>query len=364
MIEADEGEGESGDVAARAPPPQQQQPHNPSNAPVITPNSAPRSVYSQRSQIQSSATSNGNANNSYAAPNNNGYNNAINTHNNTTNNSSYINTFTVNYTSNNNGAPKGNNLRQSTLDAFPKQHRSNASISQATLLTGKGGTVGHSSSINPYQRNSTGRVGEGGGMAQVNNTQSMNGRQNSLQPTNSSGGMNQMNQSTSQSNNNHIAQQQQQPRQQPVARSNAPNPYASLRPPSILANPSSNMEIDLTESPINTSNNNPQSSSQESSSRAACPSIQSQSSTSSNNTSLSFTEMKALLQSLRSNRALYEQNYGKTFIVPCKIKKDGTDRIFNIVKVDKKKKKGDKVSLLVTGFYLSLTASNTEQCSR
>lgn len=363
MIEADEGEGESGDVAARAPPPQQQQPHNPSNAPVITPNSAPRNVYSQRSQSQSSATSNGNANNSYAAPNNNGYNNAINTHNNTTNNSSYINTFTVNYTSNNNGAPKGNNLRQSTLDAFPKQHRSNASISQATLLTGKGGTVGQSSSINPYQRNSTGRVGEGGGMAQVN-TQSMNGRQNSLQPTNSSGGMNQMNQSTSQPNNNHIAQLQQQPRQQPVARSNAPNPYASLRPPSILANPSSNMEIDLTESPINTSNNNPPSSSQESSSRAACPSIQSQSSTSSNNTSLSFTEMKALLQSLRSNRALYEQNYGKTFIVPCKIKKDGTDRIFNIVKVDKKKKKGDKVSLLVTGFYLSLTASNTEQCSR
>ena len=46
---------------------------------------------------------------------------------------------------------------------------------------------------------------------------------------------------------------------------------------------------------------------------------------------LSFSELKALLLTLRSNRALYEEYYGKTIAVPCKIDGAG-EGVFNVVK--------------------------------
>ena len=51
----------------------------------------------------------------------------------------------------------------------------------------------------------------------------------------------------------------------------------------------------------------------------------------------SFSELKELLGSLRSNRALYDQYYGKVITVPCKISDGGKpgDKFFNIVKANR-----------------------------
>ena len=47
----------------------------------------------------------------------------------------------------------------------------------------------------------------------------------------------------------------------------------------------------------------------------------------------SFSELKTILQSLPSNRALYEQFYGKIITVPCKMNDTGShENVFNIVK--------------------------------
>jgi hypothetical protein len=60
--------------------------------------------------------------------------------------------------------------------------------------------------------------------------------------------------------------------------------------------------------------------------------------------SFSFSELKSHLVQLSQNRGFYEANYGKTFVVPCKLKNGKEEkRVFNTVKDKKGSKKGDKV---------------------
>ncbi|KAL3782038.1 hypothetical protein ACHAWO_000542 [Cyclotella atomus] len=59
--------------------------------------------------------------------------------------------------------------------------------------------------------------------------------------------------------------------------------------------------------------------------------------------SFSFSELKSHLVQLSQNRGFYEANYGKTFVVPCKLKNGKEEkRVFNTVKDKKGSKKGDK----------------------
>jgi hypothetical protein len=63
--------------------------------------------------------------------------------------------------------------------------------------------------------------------------------------------------------------------------------------------------------------------------------------------SLSFSELKTRLIETSQNAQSYNENYGKTFIVPCKLKAGaGEAKVFNIVKVKKGKKGGGKVSTI------------------
>ena len=62
-------------------------------------------------------------------------------------------------------------------------------------------------------------------------------------------------------------------------------------------------------------------------------SLRSSSSSMSFTSNPSFSELKTILQSLPSNRALYEQIYGKIITVPCKMNDSGShENVFNIVK--------------------------------
>jgi len=71
----------------------------------------------------------------------------------------------------------------------------------------------------------------------------------------------------------------------------------------------------------------------------------------------SFSELKELLQSLRSNRTLYDQYYGKVITVPCKISDSGEqdDKHFNIVKANSygspQKTKNKKYEFLFVGKF-------------
>ena len=79
----------------------------------------------------------------------------------------------------------------------------------------------------------------------------------------------------------------------------------------------------------------------------------------------SFSELKSILQTLLTDRALYEQYYGKVITVPCKMNNSGHDKEFNIVKssqdgagsssAEKKKSKSKKEKkyefLLVGKFF-------------
>ena len=287
--EADEGEGESRDVTIpRAPPPaaapQRQIPTSNQTLPVITP---------------THATNNGTNITQNRGPQNG-------------------NTTNIHSTS----RPSAGKMRQTTLDAYPKQNRTSTS--------------------NPYHRSNN----------KENTTQRStmhNTNQNQQQPQIS----------------NPYSSTMRQPQQQ------KPNPYASLRPSqanaqsstSTLANDLSktgisknqNQEnaIDLTESPANVSD-------EMDTSRTSQVSI---SSTGTNNNTLnpsasvksglsgilSLSEFKALMQSLRRNRVSYEEHYGKEIIVLCKISPGNDNKVFNIVKANSEKKikgKKDKVSIL------------------
>eukprot|EP00804_Cyclotella_cryptica_P030805 CCRYP_015074-RA/>CCRYP_015074-RA protein AED:0.03 eAED:0.03 QI:200/1/1/1/0.25/0.2/5/2491/609 len=149
--------------------------------------------------------------------------------------------------------------------------------------------------------------------------------------------------------------------QQPSQLRSALNPYASLRP-SFLANtlssftatPASAGKSKRSETlePTASSFTNPSNSSQETASPTTnnlSPSFISTISSSNafSKESFSLAELKAHLQLLSRNRTLYEQNYDKTFVVPCKMRSDRSERrVFNIVKMDKKKsRKEGKVRL-------------------
>lgn len=116
--------------------------------------------------------------------------------------------------------------------------------------------------------------------------------------------------------------------------------------------------IDLTESPANVSARMMDTSTSDAQ-QVAISSRNSTPNASNNNISskplsgnLSFSEFKSLMQSLRHNRVLYEQYYGKEIVVLCKISSGSENKVFNIVKDgggsgDKKSKgKKEKVSFV------------------
>ena len=312
--EADEGEGESGDVTApRAPPPPvvppQEQPPAPnqSTLPVITPNHS----------IEGRTTQNHGTNDNNTS---------------TTQNRSYQNTNTNNPPASSRAA--GNtNLRQTTLDAYPKQNRAATS--------------------NPYQRSCQDNTNQQTTMHDTNPIQQ------------------QQQQQQQQHRSNPYASTNQQ-RQQPQQQQQKTNPYASLRP-SQPSKPSSSESlakslsntgirqsqdqddtIDLTESPAEFGNKIDTSSTPQvvistaGSSSNITPNSNANNSKSGLSGILSFSEFKALMQSLRHNRVVYEEHYGKEIIVLCKISPGNENKVFNVVK-DKgdKKSKGKKEKVSV-----------------
>ena len=308
--EADEGEGESRDVTApRAPPPpvvppqQQQFPAPNQSLPVITPNHS-------ESRTQNQGTGNiasVNQNRSFQNP--------------TTNNSATSSRAT-------------GNMRQTTLDAYPKQKRTAPS--------------------NPYQRSN-----------QDNTTTHQKTTIHNANPYQQKQQQQQQQQQFSNpyAETSHQRQQQQQQKT---------NPYASLRPsrPSDTSSTSAasltnsmsrtgideskndDDAIDLTESPANVSNKMDTSIAQISIStttpRESTPNSSDISSKNGLSGILSFTEFKNLMQSLRHDRVLYEEYYGKEIIVLCKISPGNENKVFNVVKGGDKKSKGkkDKVSVV------------------
>eukprot|EP00986_Skeletonema_menzelii_P003817 scaffold1249_cov127-Skeletonema_menzelii.AAC.4 len=309
--EVDEGERESGDVTVpRAPPPPvvpQQLPVPNQSLPVITPN------HSAEGRIQNQGTGNIRG---------------------ATQNRSSVQNPTTNNSSTSRAA---GNLRQTTLDAYPKQKRT--------------------ATTNPYQRSN-----------QDNTTT----QQTTIHNTNP---YQQKQQQQQQVSNPYVAShQRQQPTQQKT------NPYASLRPsrPSdtsstftaslakslsktgIDESKDQDDTIDLTESPANASNKMDTSSVAQTSISTATPRDSTPSSNADSSKSglsgiLSFSEFKALMQSLRHNRVLYEEYYGKEIIVLCKISPGNDNKIFNVVKGGDKKSKVKKDKkykfFLVSTFY-------------
>lgn len=291
--DVDEGEGESGDVAApvrraSSPPPQPVVPppqppiQNHTTLPVITPN------HSMEGRTQNQRANNNNNNSTQS----------------NSNQSAVIN--------NANTRKKDSNFRQMALDACPKQNRSAAN--------------------NPYQRSSN----------QDDNQQNQQ--------------MSMHNSKLQQKSNPYASTDQQRQQQQT-------NPYASLRPAtnstSAAASLATNLSstgiskqkddtVDLTESPADffiPSDITPR--------VAISSAADSNSSNLSGN--LSFFEFKSLLQSLRHNRILYEEYYGKEIIVLCKISSSNENKVFNIVKEGggnkKSKSKKEKVSNKRMSFF-------------
>lgn len=335
--EADEGEGESGDVTApRAPPPPppvvprpQQVPVPNQTLPVITPNHSTEN----RTHYQQGPT-----NNNMSAPLN----------------SSFQNTNT-----NNNAAKSraAGNFRQTTIDAYPKQNR--------------GATT------NPYQRSSQDNTTT----QQTTAVHNSNPYQQKQQPQ----------QQQQQVSNPYATttRQRQQPQQEKT------NPYASLRPspPSELSSTSTTTSlarsltttgidestiqddtVDLTTSPSDVGDTMDTSSTSQVVISIATPRNNSTPNSNANNSSksglsgiLSISEFKALMQSLRHDRVLYDENYGKEIIVLCKISPGNENKEFNIVKEgggDKKSKvkKKDKVSfvqVLCKSFYIPYVLFHT-----
>jgi len=71
--------------------------------------------------------------------------------------------------------------------------------------------------------------------------------------------------------------------------------------------------------------------------------------------SLSFSELRTRLLQMSQHQGLYEENWGKTFIVPCKLRTGSTveeNPMFNIQKVKKGKKCGKKHEFLLQGHLL------------
>lgn len=351
--EVDEGEGESGDVTAPPqPPPPQQMNHQPVLAeddglgPFQPWNNNMRGNTYQQPQHGRNNMTPPNQNTAAAQQQSNiNMSNNPATLQNTHNQGQSSSTMNVASSSRNNNA---GNLRQQTLDSYPKKPRpettrllpsNNNGASRPAVQQQIGGGGG-----NPYQRANNNN--NGGRNAQPNN--------NNLAPM-----FQQRPQQQPQRQ-----QQQQQPPPPPVAaavqnnsnvipidddsppkrgRGVQSNPYASLRPP-----PASNSNASLQ---------------------------QQASSSTSFNSNPSFSELRTLLQSLRTNRALYDQYYGKVITVPCKISDSGEqgDKDFNIVKANsygspqktkKKNKKDKKYQFLLVGKFFGPKKSEGEVACR
>ena len=81
----------------------------------------------------------------------------------------------------------------------------------------------------------------------------------------------------------------------------------------------------------------------------------------------SFSELRSLLQSLRSNRSLYDKYYGKIITVPCKISDSGEqdDKFFNIVKANRYgSNKDKKYEFFLAGKFLGQKQSDGELACR
>jgi hypothetical protein len=198
------------------------------------------------------------------------------------------------------------------LDACPKQNRSAAN--------------------NPYQRSSN----------QDDNQQNQQ--------------MSMHNSKLQQKSNPYASTDQQRQQQQT-------NPYASLRPATNSTSAAASLTtylsstgiskqkddtVDLTESPADFFIPSD-----------ITPRVAISSAADSNNSNLSgnlsFFEFKSLLQSLRHNRILYEEYYGKEIIVLCKISSSNENKVFNIVKEGggnkRSKSKKEKVSNKRMSFF-------------
>jgi len=340
--EVDEGEGESGDVtAAPPPPPPQQRNHQPSHnleddgLGPFQPwnNNIHGNMYQQPQQGRNNTTHpNQNAVASQQQSNMNMSNNPATLQN---RNHQGQSSSTINAASSRNN--NTGNLRQQTLDSYPKKPRpettrllpnnSNNGASRPAVQQQIGGG-------NPYQRANNNNSNNNGGR----NAQSNNSNNNNLAPV-----FQQRPQQQPQRPQQQPQRQQQQRPPPPVAaavRNNSnvipidddsppkANPYASLRPPAATNNTS---QQQVSSSSSTSFNSNP-----------------------------SFSELRSLLQSLRSNRALYDQYYGKVITVPCKISdsSEQEDKHFNIVKSNsygspqktkKKNKKDKKYEFLLVG---------------
>ncbi|KAL7479752.1 hypothetical protein ACHAW6_005475 [Cyclotella cf. meneghiniana] len=366
--EVDEGEGESSDVVTPREPPTATHTapsasltalHAAPPAPVAT---TPHASTTSSNAINDASSSNSNRRNQNRDPN-----------------SSH--------------QKASSNMRQRTLDSYSKSSsggggNTNGAIVRTNpyqrnisdLNTTNGTTISQPSSIplsqthysQHHSRASTGSVFTSNGVASQNSTNTQKnasqhsaGDSGSILPNTTFGTMQN---STISSTINSERQQQ------PSRRTSAPNPYASLRP-SFLANTLSSptstplctsttkrSEVDPTASSLTNQSN----SSQETSSPAipnTSPSFISpiSSSDAGRNESFSIAELKTHLQQLSRNRTLYEQNYGKTFVVPCKMRSDSDERrVFNIIKVDKKKnrKEGKKYEFLFICSFLGPKSSD------
>ncbi|KAL7554883.1 hypothetical protein ACHAWF_018429 [Thalassiosira exigua] len=283
--EMDEGEGESGDVAA-APPPLPAAPVAP--APPPPPHPTP-------------------------APNNNAYPNARTP-------SQYTNQSRGSSAPNASLSGTGSGtMRQRTLDSYPKKPRPDttrlrpgddapaSNWQQRTIATQSRGA-----SNNPYQRASAvdpGRNAPSGVEAPPRQQQQQRQPQQHQQHQQQ---QHQQHQRQMQTNTNIIPVNGSPPSStsqttsiQPQQRAQ-PNPYASLRPAAAESHPSA---------------------------AAKTPAPAAKSAATSFTSNPSFSELISMLQSVRSDRALYERYYGRVITVPCKINgKDSKDNVFNIVK--------------------------------
>jgi hypothetical protein len=275
----DEGEGESGDVQVApamaatipTPPALSQAPSLPPTQPIITPNQPTNAHPNYISQSSSQQRYNHSQASSSSAGN-------ISTH-----------------AASHHDSSGGGNLRQTTMDAFPKKPRP-----ETTRLLPKNNIASRN---NPSQLSNSSTGGR------------MNSHVSNLAP---------------------IFQQRQPPPPPSAVQINANNIISvDDSPPHSTTHTTSELPLQRQPVPFNPYTSLRQSSSTE---LVLTPSVVDPANISTNTTTTftsnpSFSELKLILQSLRSNRALYEEYYGKIITVPCKMSdSSSSENLFNIVK--------------------------------
>jgi len=329
--DVDEGEGESGDVVV---PAVAAAPLAAAQEPVITPPNQYNTGgqhHQQQHQQQQQQQPSSNMNFHAAA--------SSQQHSYTTSNAAAVSSA-ANASSRSSGGNGGGNKRQQTMDAYPKKprpetHRLLPQNNNASVASSRPQQP-NASNNNPYQHPSN---------------DSSIGQRNVAQP-----------------NNNLAPMFQQQPRrqQQPPQQQRPP-------PPPPIQNNSNVIPID--DSPPTSSSRKSSISQQQIQSNpysslrpAAATASNTTAATSSSDAPITFTsnpsfsELKSLLQSLRSDRKLYEQYYGKVITVPCKIDYAANEKVFNIARADKSdsspKKKGKSSKKKEKKKYEFLMVSN------